>query len=124
MTWTELSPLGPGPPPRRRQALCKVGHRLFLFGGTSPYDGPPIQFTVEQMQHLPQNNDNTLSKLIDHNDLYVLDLSPSLKTLCLLSVIKHKLQGVEFLPRDLKMELESMTRPNIISKPLKTLPLG
>jgi len=29
-------------------------------------------------------------QLLDHNDLYVMDLSPSLRTLCLLAVIKLK----------------------------------
>ena len=28
---------------------------------------------------------------MDHNDLYVLDLKPSLKTLCMLQVNKHQL---------------------------------
>jgi hypothetical protein len=27
---------------------------------------------------------------MDHNDLFVLDLSPSLRTLCLITVIKNK----------------------------------
>ena len=38
-TWNNLSPRGPGPNPRRRQALVKVADKLFLFGGTSPYHG-------------------------------------------------------------------------------------
>jgi hypothetical protein len=27
---------------------------------------------------------------MDHNDLYVIDLSPSLRTLCLMTVIKNR----------------------------------
>jgi hypothetical protein len=30
------------------------------------------------------------SQLMDHNDLYVIDLSPSLRTLCLMTVIKNR----------------------------------
>ena len=42
-TWSNLSPRGPGPNPRRRQALVKVADKLFLFGGTSPYHGESCQ---------------------------------------------------------------------------------
>lgn len=44
---------GVGPQPRRRQAMCRVGERIFIFGGTSPYHGPPILFTNEQLQLMP-----------------------------------------------------------------------
>ncbi len=39
---------------RRRQALCRVGSKIYLFGGTSPYNGPPLFFTPEQLSMLPQ----------------------------------------------------------------------
>ena len=56
--------------------------RVMLFGGTSPYHGPPLYFTEEQKALMPDHDSNATSRLIDHNDLYVLDLNPSLKTLC------------------------------------------
>ena len=49
-TWKQLRPHGDGPEPRRRQGLCLVGRRLFLFGGTSPHYGPQIYFTPEQVK--------------------------------------------------------------------------
>ena len=62
------------------------GTRIYLFGGTSKYTGPPIGFTEEQQNNM-QDTDEPY-KLIDHNDLYVLDLRPSLRTLSMLAVMK------------------------------------
>ena len=90
-SWVEVSPYGSGPNPRRRQALAMVGNRIFLFGGTSPYSGPPLYFTPEQLALLPQQEEDSTSKLMDHNDLFVLDLAPSLKTLAILAINKHQL---------------------------------
>ena len=68
-----------------------VGERLFLFGGTSPYHGPPLYFTPEQLALLPQQEEDNSSKLMDHNDLFVLDLAPSLKTLTILAIMENNL---------------------------------
>ncbi len=84
-TWRRVRPGGGGPNRRRRQAMCMAssdGSRIVLFGGTSPYYGPPLFFTEEQKALMPEH-DNSTSRLIDHNDLYVLDLKPTLKTLCM-----------------------------------------
>ena len=64
--------------------------------------------------------------LMDHSDLFVLDLNPTLRTLCLMKVIENKNQTDvhKELPRDLVTEISNMTDRNCISKPLKTLPLG
>jgi len=122
-TWTSLTPRGNGPNPRRRQALVKVGTKLFLFGGTSPYFGPPLYFTPEQLELLPQSaEEDTTNKLMDHNDLHVLDMNPSLKTLCLMAIIEHSLSTESVgLPRTLGAEICNMTSSNNISKPLKTI---
>lgn len=125
-TWSLVNPPGLGPNPRRRQALVRVGDKIFLFGGTSPYHGPPLYFTEEQLALLPQQEGDASSKLMDHNDLFVLDMAPSLKTLTIVSIIKNKLQ-IEGLPRTLMSEISNMTSSNCISKPLKTvesLPTG
>jgi len=89
-TWVRLNPSGKGPSPRRRQAFCLVGSRIFVFGGTSPYDGPPIKFTPRQLEFMPRELDPDAGdvdgrrlKLLDHSEMFVLDLSPSLKTLCI-----------------------------------------
>lgn len=89
--WEEVKPYGVGPNPRRRQAITKVGNRIFLFGGTSPYSGPPLYFTPEQLALLPQQEEDSTSKLMDHNDLFVLDLAPSLKTLAIMAIKENKL---------------------------------
>ena len=129
------------PNARRRQALVMVGERLFLFGGTSPYHGPPLYFTPEQLALLPQQEEDNSSKLMDHNDLFVLDLAPSLKTLTILAIMENNLstevslnltvlslsQCVQGLPRTILTEIRNMTASNSISKPLRTvesLPTG
>lgn len=85
-TWKERRPFGSGPNPRRRQALARferiyleymlwtknitsslnrVGNRIFLFGGTSPYHGPPLYFTPEQLALLPHQEEDQTSKVIN-----------------------------------------------------------
>jgi hypothetical protein len=44
-----------------------------------------------QLALLPQQEQDNSTKLMDHNDLYVLDLAPSLKTLSMLKVTKNNL---------------------------------
>jgi len=125
-SWEEVQPYGVGPNPRRRQALTGVGNRIFLFGGTSPYSGPPLYFTPEQLALLPQQEEDSTSKLMDHNDLFVLDLAPSLKTLAIMAINENNL-STEDLPRTLLKEIYYMTASNAISKPLRTvesLPTG
>lgn len=63
-----------------------------IFGGTSPVAGA-----------LADDEYN----LQDHSDLYILDLEPSLRTLCKLAVIQYRLDQT-LLPRVLKMELSIM----------------
>merc|ERR1712107_664088 len=107
-------------------ALIRVGERLFLFGGTSPYTGPQLYFTPEQLSLLPQQEEDTSSQLMDHDDLHVLDMNPSLKTLTLVSIIQNKI-STEGLPRTLLTEISNMTQNNSISRPLITvasLPTG
>ena len=100
-----------------------LGTKLFLFGGTSPYTGPPIYFTQQQLELMPEQDD-AVDKLMDHADMFVLDLSPSLKTMCLLKVIgmSNKIDYCRELPRDLVIDINNMTLNNSISKPLRTMP--
>ena len=63
-TWAQLRPRGLAPNARRRQAVVMVGERLFLFGGTSPYHGPPLYFTPEQQLLLPAQEEDNSSKLM------------------------------------------------------------
>lgn len=71
--WAVVRPRGSGPCARRRQSCCVIGDRVFLFGGTSPHPlpGPPSE---NPYQHFIANvNDQVEARLMDHNDLYVLD---------------------------------------------------
>ena len=65
---------------------CTMGDRIILFG--------------------EYNSDYTIS-----DELYFLDLSPSLKTLCKLAVLQYGLQQSE-LPHDIRWELAAMTTDN------------
>ena len=110
--------------PRRRQSVCRVGSQIFLFGGTSPHEGPHVHFTQEQLQFMP---DNQPKNLIDHNDTYVLDLKPSLRSLCMDFVIQNSHHyNLECLPQGIKYDIDCMTKDDTISEPLKFkgLPLG
>ncbi|UYV83759.1 KLHDC3 [Cordylochernes scorpioides] len=97
--WQKVKTYGiSGPPcPRRRQSICAIKNRVFLFGGTSPDP------------NLLEYHHNLLERLQDHGDLYVLDLWPSLKTLSILSVIKHKLD-YSCLPKDIKFDINFLIK--------------
>jgi len=58
-------PFGTGPLPRRRQGCVVVDNRVFFFGGTSPAAELPNQDDGMEMEE---------SNLVDHDDLYVLDM--------------------------------------------------
>ncbi|XP_071439603.1 kelch domain-containing protein 3 isoform X1 [Hetaerina americana] len=112
--WMQVKTRGKRPCKRRRQSCCVVGDRVFLFGGTSPYLGPQPQFTPDNEEMLMDGLD---SKLMDHNDLHVLDLVPTLRTLCLQVVLDENLDD-NWLPEDIRWELRAMTTNNNISRPL------
>ena len=61
--WTEVKVSGIGPCCRRRQSACLVEDKLYLFGGTSPFD-------KKAETRISQGKD-----LLDHSDLHVLDFS-------------------------------------------------
>ena len=41
-----------------------MGSRVFLFGGTSPYSGPQLYFTPEQLQLLPQQEEVVILTIV------------------------------------------------------------
>lgn len=99
-TWTEISINGNGPCPRRRQCCVLSDHQLYIFGGTSPEsEYIPITGAVDQVSNSHPH------ALLDHSDLYVLDFSPSLKTLAKLECIRLGLDTRQ-LPHSLKEEIE------------------
>lgn len=56
-------------------------------------------------------------QLIDYNDTHVLDFQPSLKTLCIFTVVQNSLNLTE-LPQDIIYEIRMMQQANSISRPL------
>lgn len=103
--WQKIRVPGGTPCRRRRQCCCKVGTQVFVFGGTSP-----------SVNHQANGDDQEMEgTLQDLSDLHVLDLDPSLKTLALLAVIRHKLD-TQCLPQNLRWEIDAMTKPNVITR--------
>ncbi|GLH02669.1 hypothetical protein R5R35_001086 [Gryllus longicercus] len=90
--WKIVKPLGELPKARHRHSSLLVGEKVFVFGGTSCFPFSSVSTGLTAMV------------LFHRNDVHVLDLSPSLRTLCLQVVIKHKLD-TNILPQDLKREL-------------------
>lgn len=121
--WSIIKPRGIGPCPRRRQSCCVIGDRVFLFGGTSPHPSS-LHYNQEALLQngfeFDENDAMESSRLMDHNDLFVLDFAPSLKTLGITTVLEHKwlLCSIETLPKSIRLEIQSMTTPNSVSRPL------
>jgi len=113
--WSVLKPRGIGPCARRRQSCCVVGDQVFLFGGTSPH--PDANISPPSERYLPFLEQMEETRLMDHNDLFVLDFAPSLKTLSIRNVIEHQL-NIEALPESIRWEIRAMTLPNTVTKPL------
>ena len=78
-SWKKVEPKGKGPSAWDEMCCCMMGDRIFLFGGYEP-----------------------------SKELYVLDFSPSLKTLCKLAVIQYGLDQSE-LTHNIRWELAAMT---------------
>ncbi|KAJ7419301.1 hypothetical protein WISP_54826 [Willisornis vidua] len=100
LSWRKIEPKGKGPCPRRRQCCCRVGDKIILFGGTRliPNTGMFVNTSVSPS---PEEGMGDEFDLMDHSDLYILDFSPSLKTLCKLAVIQYSLDQ-SCLPHDIR----------------------
>lgn len=108
--WSLVKTQRAGPCSRRRQCCCMIGDRLFLFGGASP---APNQVARQRTDEFDADD----ATLLEHSDLHVLDLAPSLKTLCLLAVIDASMD-TGHLPQDIKWEISAMTTNSSIPRPL------
>lgn len=93
--WSVVKTVGVCPKERRRQVCIVVENKMYLFGGTSPIRDPVYDDGADS----PDDHE-----LMDHDDLHVLDLDPSLKTLCMLCVINNELNH-SCLPTDLIQDL-------------------
>ncbi|KAK2726881.1 hypothetical protein QYM36_007657, partial [Artemia franciscana] len=79
--WHEMNCCGEPISMRRRHTTCIVQNRAITFGGTSPIGG------------------EIWNRLVDLDDLIVLDFAPSLLTLCLLRVKNFPLEVLDSLPK-------------------------
>ncbi|XP_065052421.1 kelch domain-containing protein 3-like [Rhopilema esculentum] len=96
--WTEVKTKGDGPCARRRHSWSLLDNEVVLFGGTCP-SAIPKQVDVQ--------DEDELANLKDLSDVYILDLSPSLTTLCKKAVLAYNVDCSE-LPLQIRGELESM----------------
>ncbi|XP_063235447.1 kelch domain-containing protein 3 [Bacillus rossius redtenbacheri] len=112
--WNAVHTFGKPPSKRRRQSCIVVGHRMFLFGGTSPISP---NYTDVYYNHAGgfDDMDTADSKLMDHSDMYVLDFAPTLFMLCLLTVLENNLD-TSTLPDIIKWEIRAMTTNNSITQ--------
>ncbi|XP_028969148.1 kelch domain-containing protein 3 [Galendromus occidentalis] len=105
-----------GPPrARRRHASIIAGSRLFIFGGTSPMND------LERAAYLKSEKSTETDCLqdlkdflTDHDDLHVLDFSPTLQTLCLDAVIEYEL-NTSFLPNSLQTKIRQITSDSLLA---------
>ncbi|XP_014247385.1 kelch domain-containing protein 3 [Cimex lectularius] len=98
-TWSIVPTIGYCPNKRRRQVCIVIENKMYLFGGTSPSSLNIVSRQHDLMGQYPE--------LIDHDDLHVLDLKPSLRTLCMLYVTKNKLT-TSCLPNEIIKDLNLM----------------
>lgn len=97
--WRNICIKGSGPCPRRRQCCVLSGDQVYIFGGTSPKPGCTGVAEIDEI------SDSAMNNLRDHCDLYVLDFSPTLKTLAKLECMQLGLDTCQ-LPHSLIQEIE------------------
>lgn len=107
--WLHINVGGLVPCRRRRQACIVHKDKVYMFGGTSPC----LHFGNRLIDNIYSNPE----RLIDNSDLHILDYAPTLKVLCILSVLKNKLDQSS-LPRHVILDIRTMTLPNRISRPI------
>uniref|UniRef100_A0A3B5LDS6 Uncharacterized protein n=1 Tax=Xiphophorus couchianus TaxID=32473 RepID=A0A3B5LDS6_9TELE len=97
---------------------------LFLFVVTNKVLTSPdalLNFTprptIPMSNPCPEQGMGDEFNLMDHSDLYILDFSPNLKTLCKIAVIQYSLEQ-SGLPHDIRWELAAMTTNSNISRPI------
>ncbi|KAL0268165.1 UNVERIFIED_CONTAM: hypothetical protein PYX00_010215 [Menopon gallinae] len=105
----EIQTYGAKPCKRRRHCTVIVNNQIYIFGGTSPIDSnnKEIEDSYSDSNYFEDRY------LINFDDLYILDLQPTLRTLCMLAVIKHKLDII-CLPKILQRDILRMTIHNSI----------
>lgn len=99
LMWSEVVGMaGPCPSPRRRHGYCMIGEDcMLIYGGTS---------------HGLDDEDDDSDDFDDLSDVSILDFQPSLRTLSLIAVVRHKLE-YSTLPQSLQVELQYFTHKDV-----------
>ncbi|XP_077497495.1 kelch domain-containing protein 3-like [Amblyomma americanum] len=111
--WSQVTPRRPGPPVGMHLPVwCVIDKRVFVFGDTRPdyycyFEGRRLKVSLEMLANMPKGKWISLyPKLV--SELNVLDFSPSLTTMCLLTVIDARID-TSALPRLITKEITAMT---------------
>jgi len=97
------------PPSRRCHTTILAGNRVFLIGGITIVHSDKFFMSLEGRSDEQTDWDEELSS--ETNNFYVLDLRPSLKTLCMMSVIGSD-RDRSTLPRTIQMQMSRMFTVN------------
>uniref|UniRef100_A0A2P2ID27 Kelch domain-containing protein 3-like n=2 Tax=Hirondellea gigas TaxID=1518452 RepID=A0A2P2ID27_9CRUS len=105
-TWLQHNVPEVRPFARRRQALCLLDSTIYMFGGTHPDPQASLNPVVPHPHYDDYEQTEQLQEL---DDLWVLDLSPSLETLSLLTVVRQN-QPMDGLPIQLQRRAKYVPR--------------
>ncbi|XP_037394361.1 kelch domain-containing protein 3 [Pygocentrus nattereri] len=116
------------PEGRRSHSAFAYNGELYIFGGYNArldrhfndlWKFNPGEFICPCVccSPCPEQGMGDEFNLMDHSDLYILDFSPDLKTLCKIAVIQFSLDQ-SGLPHDIRWELAAMTTNSNISRPI------
>ena len=105
--WTEVIPSGKRPIARRRCGYCIVDNNLYIFGGITPHPDTISENTLSRVFYHP-----LCENMVDLDDTHVLSLDPSLKILCIMTVLKLSLNTrpeFKVLPSRLQDDVREFT---------------
>ncbi|XP_077507339.1 kelch domain-containing protein 3-like [Amblyomma americanum] len=101
--WSVLTPKRSGPSARRFPGCCVIEDRVFIFGGRGLESNARVEQQVESAI------DETSAVLeVGLTDMHVLNLCPTLRTMCLMAVIDAGVH-VSHLPPAIKKEMIALT---------------
>ncbi|CAG5099072.1 Oidioi.mRNA.OKI2018_I69.XSR.g16225.t1.cds [Oikopleura dioica] len=111
--WYPIFPSGKNPSPRRRHTASCIGSKVLISGGTAP-----VEDRSRWLSDPVESEDEEIA-LKDLAETVLLDFDPTLKTFCLMEVMKNlaMLNSLDApqLPKTLINELSDLTEDNEIS---------
>eukprot|EP00118_Oscarella_pearsei_P027081 m.1005 g.1005 ORF g.1005 m.1005 type:complete len:374 (+) comp5438_c0_seq1:199-1320(+) len=99
---TVLDIAGPAPNGRRRHGFCMADEKtLFIYGGTNQGLADGVEY-----------DDDIADVYEDLSDSYVMSFEPTLKELCFLAVIQHRLDYSQ-VPMSLRLRLDVLSQEHV-----------